>query len=627
MKHKFLFSLFSVFVMMFGAWQPVSAIPRQSNPPPQNVAAQAWSAAENGTADVIVYGAGYPDLSPARSLITKEAKTKFVFDALSAHAQSSLAALRGALTRRGVAFEALWIINALAVKNADQSLLRELAARPDVRQIDLDAKFSGVEGKMQNPAWSAYRKPFVFSPQTVTWGVDRVNAPLVWAMGYRGAGIVVAGLDTGIAWAHPAIKAEYRGWDGITATHDYNWFDPVALSPIPLDDNRHGTHTIGTVLGEELPTYQVGVAPAAKWIGCRNMDHGNGSVSLYTSCFQFALAPTDVAGNAPNPALAADITNNSWSCESGGEVGCDNPTALITITQALRDAGIMVVSAAGNYGNNGVCSTVKYAPGMLDQSFAVGNIDSGNFIAATSSRGPSSLTGNIKPNISAPGTGVLSALYTGGYFMGIGTSMASPHVAGVAALVMSAAPGLRGQVDEVETLLEKTATPLVVAESCGGVSGYSIPNNTFGYGLVNAQAAVSEALKAVITATIGLSSNIAVPVSVTFEMSVTNTSAVTLTDAQVSAAVPAGLVFNVASDGGLFDGSRITWGLGNLPPHASASVRFTGTAMLSGTLTLSDYRVSFAGMIAPSAGRGQPVMAHVPGLYKKLYLPIMRRSF
>jgi subtilisin family serine protease len=251
-------------------------------------------------------------------------------------------------------------------------------------------------------------------------------------------------------------------------------------------------------------------------------------------------------------------------------------------------------------------------------------LTSGNFIAGFSSFGPSALTGHIKPNISAPGEYVLSAIPSG-YGYKSGTSMASPHVAGTAALLMSAAPGLRGQVNEVEALLEATASPLVANVTCGGVSGYTIPNNVFGYGLVNAQAAVSEALKAVITATTTLSGAIPAPVEVLFELTASNTSGITLTNAQINAAVPAGLSFDGASDDGAFDGSHIVWVVGDLPPGSSIKVSFWATASRPGTFILSDYRVSYDSMIAPSAGRGRAVAATVPGW--RLFLPNVMKAY
>src|SRR5262249_47030479 len=121
--------------------------------------------------------------------------------------------------------------------------------------------------------------------ETVAWGVDKIKAPLVWAAGFNGQGGTIAGEDTGYQWDHPALKPQYRGWDGTNADHNYNWHDSIhvpnsscpADSPQPCDDFGHGTHTAGTFAGDDHATHQVGVAPGAKWIGCRNMNDGNGT--------------------------------------------------------------------------------------------------------------------------------------------------------------------------------------------------------------------------------------------------------------------------------------------------------------------------------------------------------------
>ena len=323
--------------------------------------------------------------------------------------------------------------------------------------------------------------------------MQRVNAPQVWAQGFTGQGIVVADLDTGARWDHDALKPSYRGWDGVTVTHDYNWFDPVAFSAEAFDDHGHGTHTTGTIIGKDQTGNEIGVAPGAKWIACRNMNVGFGSVSLYSACFQFALAPTDVNGNNPDPSKAADITSNSWGCALN-EPGCIQPAALVTVTQALREAGIMVVASAGNSGSG--CGSVNNAPATLNQSFTIGATDIGNGIAGFSSRGPSSFTSKLKPDVVAPGVNVRSALRNSPNSYGSlsGTSMAAPHVAGVVALLWSAVPSLRGDIEATEALLRKTAAPLTNADACGGVAAGTSPNNTFGYGLINAQAAVQAAL-------------------------------------------------------------------------------------------------------------------------------------
>ncbi len=112
-----------------------------------------------------------------------------------------------------------------------------------------------------------------------------MHAPDLWALGYTGQNIVVGNADTGIRWTHNALKTHYRGWNGTSADHDYNWWDAIhsgggSCTPNhvePCDDNGHGTHTTGTAIGDDGAGNQIGVAPGARWIGCRNMDQGNGT--------------------------------------------------------------------------------------------------------------------------------------------------------------------------------------------------------------------------------------------------------------------------------------------------------------------------------------------------------------
>jgi subtilisin family serine protease len=479
------------------SFQTVSAI---SPEPPDKVSQRAWSATQSDRADVLIYAKGYPDLSPAHSLKTKEEKTRFVVRTLLAHADRSQVQLRRDLDARLLPSTSLWVSNALWVKRATRADLQWLAARSDVARVELDEKSRGLDGGQTTD--DDVRSSFVghpASPSSIEWGVQKVKAPLVWSMGYSGTGIVIANLDTGVKWDHNALKPNYRGWNGVTVNHNYNWYDPTEGITTPVDINRHGTHTTGTSVGDDGAGNQIGVAPGASWIACRNMfgPSAVGSVALYTACFQFALAPTDVTGNNPDPNKGADITSNSWGCDPNfGEVGCEVPSALITVTQALRSAGVMIVASAGNGGNGGVCSSVAHAPATLDQSFSVGATDINDNIATFSSRGPSALTGKIEPDVVAPGLNVRSATNasTSSYVELSGTSMAAPHVAGVVALLWSAMPSLRGNISVTEQILHETATPITTTESCENVSGGSIPNNTFGYGLVNAHAAVLRAL-------------------------------------------------------------------------------------------------------------------------------------
>ena len=314
-------------------------------------------------------------------------------------------------------------------------------------------------------------------------------------MGFRGEGVVVAGQDTGYDWDHPALKQSYRGWDGITVSHDYYWHDAIhsgggvcgADSTVPCDDHWHGTHTMGTIVGESNDM-QIGVAPEARWIGCRNMDQGVGTPSTYAECFEFFIAPYPVVGTPAqgDPSMAPDVINNSWSCPLSEGCDLDHIAFLNQVVDNVRAAGIMVVSSAGNVG--GACGTVNQPPAMFDSVYSVGATQSDALdpIAVFSSRGTS--TDLLKPDISAPGVGVLSSVPGTGYSTAQGTSMASPHVVGAVALLWSARSDLRGQIQITEDILNQTSVPRYSTQ-CGDAP-QTVPNSVYGWGRVDAYAAV-----------------------------------------------------------------------------------------------------------------------------------------
>ena len=345
------------------------------------------------------------------------------------------------------------------------------------------------------------------SPSTVEWNVTMVHAPDLWAMGYTGQGMVVGNQDTGMRWTHNALKPHYRGWNGSTADHNYNWHDSIhsdidgdGTNPCgfnamaPCDDHGHGTHTTGTTSGDDGADNQIGVAPGAKWIGCHNMDSGTGRPETYTECFQWFIAPTDLNGQNPNPDLRPDVMNNSWGCPASELCA---PTTLQTIVENTQAAGILVEVSAGNSGS--ACSTVEDPPAIYDASFSTGAItlDAANTLAGFSSRGDVTVDGShrLKPNISAPGVNVRSSINSSdsSYMNLSGTSMAGPHVVGVVALLWSAYPSLKRDIATTKALLQSTANPnvdVVPDQVCGATnSATDIPNNSFGYGLVDALAA------------------------------------------------------------------------------------------------------------------------------------------
>ena len=339
------------------------------------------------------------------------------------------------------------------------------------------------------------------SPETVETGVNYIHAPQVWAQGFTGQGIVVGGADTGYRWTHNALKNHYRGWNGTTADHNYNWHDSIHDSTgnpcgndatAPCDDQGHGTHTMGTAVGDDGGTNQIGVAPGAKWIGCRNMNQGDGTPARYMECFEFFLAPYPVGGTPAqgDPTKAPDVTTNSWSCPTSE--GCSALTLQAGV-EAQRNAGIMMVVAAQNSGPG--CSTVLDPPGIYDAVYSIGALNTGtDTIASFSSRGPVTADGSnrMKPDISAPGTSTRSSYNTSdtAYASLSGTSMATPHVAGAVALLWSERPSLRHDVTATENILNDSAVHI----SSTACSSSGSPNNTYGYGRIDVLAAVNHLL-------------------------------------------------------------------------------------------------------------------------------------
>jgi serine protease AprX len=466
---------------------PASATPWQDKV--DHWVLQSALAAENGQTDFLIYLADQADLSRAAFLITKEEKGAFVYQALTETARRTQASLLAELQRQDIPHRAYWIANMIWARG-DVQLVQSLAQRRDVGRIHANPQMYSAQ---------AERAVSEGGVTGITLNIDQVGAPLVWAAGYTGQGVVVGGQDTGYEWDHPALINQYRGWNGTEADHTVSWHDAIHEdsgfsgmnlcefdSPFPCDDDGHGTHTMGTILGDDGLGNQIGVAPGARWIGCRNMWFGVGTPATYSECYEWFIAPypSGTSSFEGDPGLAPDIINNSWACLESE--GCNKLDILLSVVDAVRAAGILTVHSAGNSGP--ACGTVNTPAAIYDSSFTVGNVTSKDIIATNSSRGPVLVdgSGRLKPDISAPGTSIYSSYLNGSYTTLSGTSMAAPHVAGVAALLLSAQPLLSGQVDQLEQVMTSTAYALTSDQECGGVPGDSIPNNTYGYGRIDA---------------------------------------------------------------------------------------------------------------------------------------------
>jgi serine protease AprX len=435
------------------------------------------------------------DLSQAANLATKAEKGRYVYNTLWNKSQTTQGPILQWLRERGLEHRSFYIINAILVKGS-RDIAEALASRPDVARVEGNPH---IQNSLPQPGPSVEAPPQPQTPATIEPGITYTHAPDVWAQGFTGQGIVVASADTGQRWTHNALKPHYRGWDGVNADHDYNWHDSIHDStgnpcgndsPEPCDDYFHGTHTTGTAIGDDGAGNQIGMAPGAKWIGCRNMDQGNGTPARYIECMEFFLAPYPVGGGQGDPTKAPDVTINSWGCPPSE--GC-SVTSLQAAVEAQAAAGIMMVVAAGNAGS--ACSTVVDPPSFYAASYSVGALNTGtDTIASFSSRGPVTIDGSnrIKPDISAPGTNTRSANGSpvngcdSCYTTASGTSMATPHIAGAMALLWNAIPSLKNQIQASRDALNST-TVQILSNQCGDPTP---PNNVYGWGRINILTAV-----------------------------------------------------------------------------------------------------------------------------------------
>lgn len=411
-----------------------------------------------------------PKTPGASSLIRKQAKGKAVISTLKAQAEKSQGRFAEKFKKEKVSHKSFYIANMMWVKT-DYAKIEELAKDPQIKKIYLNQTIRLEPVKSAGSAQAV--------PAEILWNVKKVQADQVWAQGVTGKGTVVGIIDSGVDWSHPALKNSFRANapDSTSAPDPallpFSWYDSINYRSQPYDDEGHGTHVTGTIVGQTASA-AIGVAPGASWIAAKALDSsGSGSGYTLLDAGQWMLAP------GGDPAMAPDIINNSWG-------GGDNVDEWYrNMVKAWRSAGIVPVFAAGNQ----LPDEASLWPGSISnpssypESSAVAAIDSGNALAYFSRLGPSPYDAQIrKPDLSAPGVSIYSAAPGGSYSYGSGTSMAAPHLAGAAALVLSANPAL--SVDEVLFALQQSALPLT------NTAYPSSPNMGFGYGLISARAAV-----------------------------------------------------------------------------------------------------------------------------------------
>lgn len=491
MKHKWLVNAIAVLFLItglfssFGTPQVSLAAKAESNSADKIEGALLDKFSAEGTADFIIRFTAQADLSSAYSMAKLE-RREFVYQSLLQTAERSQASAKGILDVAGFKYETLFAGNDLYVWKGDLATANAIAALPEVSFIRATRVYQVDPVTIENPLVSAkwagdlLSNNLVFSAgnapdATTDWGITDTKADQFWtAFGVKGDGIVVANIDTGVQWDHPALVDAFKCPGD--PTNPACWDDPsnICGSGGACDNAGHGTHTMGTMVAKDDPglPYIAGMAPNAQWIACKGCESSSCSEFALTSCADWILAPGGSSANAP------DVVNNSW----GGTP--DGDPWYLSYVNAWRAAGIFPAFSAGNAGPT--CDSMG-DPGSYQESFASAAHDSGRNIASFSSRGPSAFGDDpyTKPNISAPGVSICSTVPTNGWNCGYsGTSMASPHTAGAVALLWSCNPDLVGQIDVTFQALQNAAdTP--PDGNCGAPPGGE-GNYTFGYGYLNA---------------------------------------------------------------------------------------------------------------------------------------------
>ncbi len=451
------------------------------------------------TANALIMLGERADLTPAYAMSWLE-RGRFVHQALSAVADRSQAPIRQELSRQGIVHQAFWIDNLIAVEGLDLNGLQSLLQFREIERIILEPESFLIEPEQMDLTPMPPRAGRAPEPNLV-----QIGAPSVWSQGITGSGIVVANIDSGVRHTHQALIAQYRGnLGGGSFEHNFNWLDPDGGTTVPTDTNGHGTHVMGSIIGDDGGANQIGVAPDAQWIACRGCLTSSCPQTALLACAQWVAAPHPIGSPAgADPDLRPQVVNNSWgNCQQVYNNWYQGAV------DAWHAAGVYPVFANGNAGNCGYANP----PGLntVGNPARYGNVTgvgssgtSSGLYAPHSNWGPTDNPDTInaqpgwedlKPQVVAPGVSIRSsvpssdtAYQSAGW---TGTSMSAPHVAGLLALMWEAAPCLIGNYAENETILEQTANPILYNDLGTGARS---PNHATGWGEINAPAAVAAA--------------------------------------------------------------------------------------------------------------------------------------
>ncbi len=380
-------------------------------------------------------------------------------------------------------YHGFWIDNSI-VFEAPKEIIYAVADREDVAKVFLDYFIENS-------------KPTSIQPPGTILGVEpglkAIRVDEVWALGITGEGQLVSHLDTGVDGTHPALADRWRGLDPQYSGHpEWAWFEPNYGTTFPRDYGSHGTHTMGTVCGANHASGDtIGVAFDAEWISAAVIDIINIETTIADakSAFQWIADPDG------DPGTMWDVpgsNSNSWRISPiyHGQYLPDGPcdSMFWGYIRGCEAAGVVVVFSGGNEGPGP--TTHGNPPNWAEDDytcFAVGAVDGNDPnmpIASFSSRGPEYCTPTgdptIKPEICAPGVSVRSSVPGGGYSSYSGTSMASPHINGVIALMRQASPNL--PVNFIKQVMMETAVD----------KGDPGEDNAYGWGVVDAYEAVMQ---------------------------------------------------------------------------------------------------------------------------------------